>query len=66
MSKNSSNTICMPESFNRNVFIYYKITFVISQHENTNLNGDFVLKNMVETFVLNFLVYKNKSDSDLV
>ena len=34
--------ICMPESFNTNIshqFFDYKITFVNSQRENTNLKG---------------------------
>ena len=29
-----------------------KITFVYSQHENTNSKGDFVIKNQFEIFVL--------------
>jgi hypothetical protein len=44
----------------------YIITFVNSQHKNTNSKGGFVLKNWFLTFVLRFVVYKNKSDSDLV
>ena len=41
------NTISLhtPESFNTNILyqlFYYKITFVNSQHENTNSEGDFV------------------------
>ena len=38
----------------------YTITFVNSQHQNTNSKGDFVRS------FQRFLVYKNKSDSDLV
>ena len=35
--------IFIPESFNAN--ISYKITFMNSQHKNTNSKGNFVLKN---------------------
>ena len=34
-----------------------------SKHENTNLKGGFALKTV---FKRSFLVYKNRSDSDLV
>ena len=34
-----------------------------SQHENKNLDGDFVLKNRVKTFVL--MIFKVKSDSKI-
>ena len=50
--KNGINTFRIPESFNINIshqFFDYKITFVNSHRDNTNLNGDFVLKNRVET-----------------
>ena len=46
---------CIPESFNTNISSHlfdYTITFVNSQHYNTNSTGDFVLKNWVQTFVL--------------
>ena len=39
---------CMPESFNMNIShqLFDKtITFVNSQHKNTNSKGDFLLKN---------------------
>jgi hypothetical protein len=45
----------LPESFNKNIsyqLFDYKITFVNSQRENTNLKGNFVIKNSVETFLL--------------
>ena len=32
----------------------YKITFVNSQHKNTDSKGDFILKTRFETFVLKF------------
>ena len=47
---------CIPESFNTNIphqLLDYKITFVISQFENSNSKGDFVIKNRFETVVLN-------------
>ena len=40
--------VCIPERFNTNIshkLFDYKITFVNSQQENTNSNGDYVLKN---------------------
>ena len=70
------NLYCILESFNTNIshqLFYYKINFVISQDENTNSKGDFVLKNRFETFVLNITGIQKKSelkiyvsDSDLV
>ena len=42
------NIFCIPESFNTNIsnqLLEYIITFVNSQHNNTNSKGDFVLKN---------------------
>ena len=65
--KNSTEIIkpiCIPESFNTNIshqLFVYKITYVNSQHKNTNSKGDFVLKNQFET-----LVCKYKYDSDFV
>ena len=41
-------TFCIPESFNTNIshqLFDYTITFVNTQHYNTNSKGDFVLKN---------------------
>ena len=41
----ASNYICIPESFNTNIshqHFDYKITFLNSQHWNTNSKGDFV------------------------
>ena len=58
----------MPESFNGNIshqLSDYKITFENSQHEKTKSKGDFVLKNLFETFVLKIFGIQNKSDSDL-
>ena len=46
---------CIPDTFNTNIsrqLFEYIIIFVNSQLENTNLKGDFVLKNQFETFVL--------------
>ena len=43
-----SKTICKPESFNTKILhqlFDYTITFVNSQHKNTNSRCDFVLKN---------------------
>ena len=38
-----------------------------SQHENANSKGDFVLKkNSFKNLFYRFLVYKTKSDSDMV
>ena len=45
----------IPESFNTNIsyqLFDYKIAFVRSQLENTNVKSDFVLKNRFETSVL--------------
>ena len=45
------NLICIPENFNTNISLQlfdYKITFVNSQLENTNLKVDSVLKDRVE------------------
>ena len=61
------NSISIPDSFNTNILhqlFKYKIAFVNSQHEKTNLKGDFVIKNRFKRFVLRFMVYKDKSDSD--
>ena len=41
------NKLCITESFNTNIshqLFDYTITFVNSQHKNTNSKGDFVLK----------------------
>ena len=49
------NDFRITESFNTNISQHifdYKISFVNSQLENTNSNGNFVLKNQIETFVL--------------
>ena len=45
---------------------YFKISFVNSKHENSNSKEDFVFKTSFERSYSRFLVYKNKSDSDLV
>ena len=53
--KKGTKDICNPESFNTYIspqLFDYTITFVNSQHWNTNSKGDFVLKNRIETFVL--------------
>ena len=46
-------SICIPESFipiiSHKLF-YFKLTFMISQCENTNSKGDFVVKNRFEIF----------------
>ena len=44
----------------------YKITFVNSQEKNYNSKGDFVSKPSFKRSFYRFLVYKNKSDLDLV
>ena len=44
---------------------YFKISFVNSK-KNSNSKGDFVFKTSFEQWYSRFLVYKNKSDSDLV
>ena len=49
------NFLCIPESFNTSSshqLFDYTITIVNLQHYNTNLKGDFVLKNRSETIVL--------------
>ena len=41
------NTFSIPEGFNTNIshqLFNYTITFVNSQHTNSNLKGDFILK----------------------
>ena len=43
-----------------------KITFVNSQEKNSNSKGDFVSKPSFKRSFFRFLVYKNKSDLDLV
>ena len=55
------NLFCRPESFNMNIshqLFYYKITFVNSQHENTNSKSDFVQKTGLKCSFLRFLAYK--------
>ena len=59
----------MPDKFNTNIshqLCDYQITFVNSQHENTNTKDDFVLKKQFKRKLNRFLLYKKKSDSDLV
>ena len=61
-SSAKSNILCIPESFYTKILqqpFDYKITFVNSQHKNSNSKGDFMLKNWFETSVLKI------SDSDL-
>ena len=41
------------------------MAFVKLQHKNTNSIGGFVLKNGFKRSVQRFLVYRNKSDSDM-
>ena len=59
----------IPERFNTNNALQlfaYTITFVNSQHQNTN---SYVILNSIPGFKRSFqrfMVYKNKSDSDLV
>ena len=43
----------------------YKISFVNSQQENTNLKGDFVPKKIGLKRSFRFLVYKNKSKIEI-
>ena len=48
------NNLCIQGNFNTNIsyrLFSYKITFVNSQHENTNSKCDFVIKNWVSKFV---------------
>ena len=52
------------EIFNTNIshkFFLYKITFVISQHENTNSKGILYLKTRFKWSLWRFLVLKDKS-----
>ena len=61
--------ICIPERFNTNIshqLFDYTIIFVNSQQWNTNSKGDLILENYFERLSKRFLVYKNKSDSELV
>ena len=63
------NGICIPESFNANIshqLFDYTIIFVNSQYQNTNAKGDLHSKTVLKRSFLRFLVYKNKSDLDLV
>ena len=62
----ATQCFCIQESFNTKIshkFFDYKKTFVNSQHENTNLKVDFFHKSRFYTFILKFLVNKNKSVS---
>ena len=55
-------SFCIPESFNTNIlnqFFDNKITKI-------KFKSDFVLKNGYKRSFSRYLVYKNKSDSDLV
>ena len=43
----TANTLCIPESYNMKIsyqLFDFKVTFVNSQHKNTNSEGEFVLK----------------------
>ena len=56
---------CIPKSFNTNISHQLfddkqKITFVNTQHENTNSKGDLVLR-----FKVRFLVFKTKFESKI-
>ena len=44
---------------------WLQITFVNTQHMNTNLNGEFVLKTGLKRSFYRFQVYKNKSESKI-
>ena len=61
----NKNEFCIPESINTKIsqLFDYKITFVYSQHKNSNSKGDFVLKNGLKRSFKRFLVYKNKLES---
>jgi hypothetical protein len=62
------NMYCIPESFTyiSHQLFDYKITFVNSQHKNTNSKDDFELKNLFETSVLQISGCKNKSESKIL
>ena len=68
IKQQTNATLCIPEIFNTHFTPTFntKNTFVNSQHENTNLNGDFLFKTDFKRSFQRFLLYKNKSDSDLV
>ena len=61
-------SICIPESFNTNIsyqLFDYKITFINSQHENTNSNGDFCNQKLFLNVHFKDLIEKNKSESKI-
>ena len=63
--KNDNKEVCIPENVNMNK--QHQITFVNSQHQNTNLKSNFVLKTGLNVRFKDFwYMYKSKSDSDLV
>ena len=61
----NKNEFCIPVSINTKLsqLFYYKITFVNSQHDNSNSKGHFLLKNELKRSFKRFLVYNNKLES---
>ena len=56
---NSQRLLCSKNIYQIYCIAYdYKLTFMNTQHKNTNSKGDFLLKNQFSTFIQIFLLYK--------